>query len=122
MYMATWVLENLFNELFFFPGYFINPYLSRFAIVNNKLKYSVLSYSANIKFVDVKVDWRRSFITTDVNPYYDSFVSWQFLKLKEKNRIQFGKRYTVFSPKDGQPCMDHDRASGEVITIIDFIL
>ena len=23
-------------------------------------------------------------------------------------------RYTVFSPKDGQPCMDHDRASGEV--------
>lgn len=26
---------------------------------------------------------------------------------------EFGKRYTIFSPKDGQPCMDHDRASGE---------
>ena len=24
----------------------------------------------------------RSFITTDVNPYYDSFVRWQFIKLK----------------------------------------
>jgi leucyl-tRNA synthetase len=23
------------------------------------------------------------------------------------------KRYTVFSPLDGQPCADHDRASGE---------
>ena len=22
-------------------------------------------------------DWRRSFITTDVNPYYDSFIRWQ---------------------------------------------
>ena len=23
------------------------------------------------------------------------------------------KRYAVYSPKDGQPCADHDRASGE---------
>ncbi len=23
------------------------------------------------------IDWRRSFITTDMNPYYDSFVRWQ---------------------------------------------
>ncbi len=27
--------------------------------------------------------------------------------------MKFGKRYTIFSPKDGQPCMDHDRSSGE---------
>lgn len=39
-----------------------------------------------------QVDWRRSFITTDVNPYYDSFVRWQFLTLKERNKIKFGKR------------------------------
>ena len=25
----------------------------------------------------------------------------------------FGKRYTIFSPMDNQPSMDHDRASGE---------
>lgn len=29
--------------------------------------------------------------------------------LREKNYIRFGKRYTIYSPKDGQPCMDHDR-------------
>jgi len=23
-------------------------------------------------------------------------------------------RYTIYSPKDGQPCMDHDRQTGEV--------
>jgi leucyl-tRNA synthetase len=26
---------------------------------------------------------------------------------------EFGKRNTIYSPKDGQPCMDHDRQSGE---------
>lgn len=61
----------------------------------------------------LQVDWRRSFITTDANPFYDSFVRWQFVTLKERNKIKFGKRHTIFSPKDGQPSMDHDRASGE---------
>ena len=28
-------------------------------------------------------DWRRSFITTDKNPYYDSFIRWQFNTLKK---------------------------------------
>jgi leucyl-tRNA synthetase len=28
-------------------------------------------------------DWRRSFITTDMNPYYDAFVKWQMRKLKK---------------------------------------
>lgn len=59
------------------------------------------------------VDWRRSFITTDVNPYYDSFVRWQFNLLYARGVIAFGKRPTVYSPVDGQACADHDRASGE---------
>lgn len=60
-----------------------------------------------------RVDWRRSFVTTDVNPYYDSFVRWQMNRLHESGKIKFGERYTIYSAKDGQPCMDHDRASGE---------
>ena len=68
------------------------------------------------------VDWRRSFITTDVNPFYDSFVRWQFAKLKERNKIKFGKRYTVYSPRDGQPCMDHDRSSGEGVGPQEYLL
>lgn len=27
------------------------------------------------------MDWRRSFITTDMNPFYDSFTRWQFWTL-----------------------------------------
>ncbi|CAO3660097.1 unnamed protein product [Rhizopus stolonifer] len=60
-----------------------------------------------------KVDWRRSFITTDANPYYDAFVRWQMRKLREMQKIKFGERYTIYSIIDKQPCMDHDRASGE---------
>ena len=52
-------------------------------------------------------------MTTDANPYYDSFVRWQINKLYKLNKIKFGERYTIYSPKDGQPCMDHDRQDGE---------
>ncbi|XP_043919958.1 leucine--tRNA ligase, cytoplasmic [Protopterus annectens] len=67
----------------------------------------------DLKRMGLKVDWRRSFITTDVNPFYDSFVRWQYVILKERNKVKFGKRYTIYCPKDGQPCMDHDRQTGE---------
>lgn len=36
--------------------------------------------------------------------------------------IQFGKRYTVFSPKDNQPCMDHDRQLGEGVVPREYTL
>lgn len=40
-------------------------------------------------------------------------MRWQFHHLKANGKIMYGKRYTIYSPKDGQPCMDHDRSSGE---------
>lgn len=43
-----------------------------------------------------------SFITTDVNPYYDSFVRWQFEVLHKQGKIVKDKRYAVYSPLDGQ--------------------
>ncbi|KAI9677845.1 MAG: cytosolic leucyl tRNA synthetase [Trizodia sp. TS-e1964] len=60
-----------------------------------------------------RIDWRRSFVTTDANPYYDAFIRWQMNRLKDLEKIRFGSRYTIYSPKDGQPCMDHDRSDGE---------
>jgi leucyl-tRNA synthetase len=41
------------------------------------------------------VDWRRSFITTDMNPYYDSFVRWQFWTLYRLNKVIKDKRWVV---------------------------
>ncbi|KAF8201405.1 hypothetical protein BJ912DRAFT_500295 [Pholiota molesta] len=60
-----------------------------------------------------RIDWRRTFMTTNANPYYDTFVRWQVNKLYKLGKIKFGERYTIYSPKDGQPCMDHDRQDGE---------
>ena len=67
----------------------------------------------DIEFMGCGVDWRRSFITTDVNPFYDSFVRWQFETLLRNGKVVKDKRYAVYSPLDGQPCADHDRATGE---------
>jgi leucyl-tRNA synthetase len=58
-------------------------------------------------------DWRRSFITTDANPFYSSFIEWQFNQLKDRGYLKFGKRNTIFSERDSQPCADHDRSKGE---------
>jgi leucyl-tRNA synthetase len=74
-----------------------------------------LRAQADNRALGTRVDWRRSFMTTPANPYYDSFVRWQMNKLYALGKIKFGERYTIYSPKDGQPCMDHDRADGEGI-------
>lgn len=68
------------------------------------------------------VDWRRSFITTYKNPYYDMFIRWQFECLRESNKILFGKRNNVFSITDGQVCADHDRSEGEGVGPQEYVL
>jgi leucyl-tRNA synthetase len=74
-----------------------------------------------LKRFGAHVDWRRSFITTDINPFYDSFIRWQFNQLKQKNdKVLFGERYTIYSPLDGQACMDHDRKSGEGVGVQEY--
>lgn len=69
--------------------------------------------ATDLKAFGSAIDWRRSYITTAVNPYYDAFIRWQFNRLREGNRIKFGKRPTIYSPLDKQVCADHDRSSGE---------
>uniref|UniRef100_A0A6U6DA86 leucine--tRNA ligase n=1 Tax=Odontella aurita TaxID=265563 RepID=A0A6U6DA86_9STRA len=68
------------------------------------------------------VDWRRAFITTDINPYYDAFIRWQFNTLRKKEKVLYGKRNNVFSILDGQVCADHDRSEGEGVGPQEYIL
>jgi leucyl-tRNA synthetase len=67
----------------------------------------------DLKNFGISADWRRSFITTSKNPYYNSFITWQFNTLKEIGKVFYGKKYTIFSELDNQPCADHDRSEGE---------
>ncbi|XP_020088202.1 leucine--tRNA ligase, cytoplasmic-like [Ananas comosus] len=89
--------------------------------------YHWLTYFPPLAKEDLKAfglgcDWRRSFITTDMNPFYDSFVRWQMNKLKNMGKIVKDTRYTIYSPLDGQPCADHDRASGEGVLPQEYVL
>lgn len=80
--------------------------ISLFANPLHWLTYFPPLAKADLIDLGMHIDWRRSFITTSINPYYDSFINWQFQKLKvhEKTKIDFGERFTIFSPKDGQAC------------------
>ena len=87
--------------------------VKKFADANYFIKYFPPLAQRDCRLMGARIDWRRSFVTTDFNPYYDSFVRWQMNSEYAKNKIKFGKRHTIFSPKDNQACMDHDRSSGE---------
>src|SRR5699024_8487375 len=96
--------------------------IAKFVDANYWLYYFPGKWMEDLRKFGLRADWRRSFITTDINPYYDSFVRWQFIRLKERNKIKYGKRYSIYSPKDNQPCMDHDRLSGEGVAPQEYTL
>ncbi|KAL2130517.1 hypothetical protein VTI74DRAFT_6279 [Chaetomium olivicolor] len=95
--------------------------IHKFADAKYWLHYFPQLWQQHLTEFGCGIDWRRSFITTDVNGYYDSFVRWQMRRLRDLGKIRFGKRYAIYSPKDGQPCLDHDRASGEGVLVQEYI-
>ncbi|CCF55823.1 hypothetical protein KAFR_0A03880 [Kazachstania africana CBS 2517] len=93
----------------------------KFADANYWLNYFPPFCESDCTSFGSRIDWRRSFVTTDANPYYDAFIRWQMNKLKSLGKIKFGERYTIYSEKDGQACMDHDRQSGEGVTPQEYV-
>lgn len=85
-------------------------------------KYFPPKAKEDLTALGYSIDWRRSFITTDINPYYDSFIRWQFNTLKARDKLSFGKRHTIYSAIDEQPCADHDRHTGEGIAPQEYTL
>ena len=77
------------------------------------LQYFPPYAQADLEKLGANIDFRRSFITTDKQKYYDKFIEWHMLKLKEHNFVEFGKRNAIYSISEDQPCADHDRSCGE---------
>lgn len=46
----------------------------------------------------------------------------QFWTLYRLGKVVKDKRNTIYSPLDGQPCADHDRATGEGVNPQDYTL
>ncbi len=76
----------------------------------------------HLRGLGAAVDWRRSFITTYLNPPYDAFVRWQFRRLKEGGYVRIAKHPVIWCPKDQAPIGDHDRLEGEGETPQEFTL
>lgn len=68
--LMTDLIRDAHHWLLYFPGMAIN----------------------HLKLMGCGIDWRRSFITTDFNPYYDKFVQWQFRKLYSLGKVIKDKR------------------------------
>lgn len=80
------------------------------------IKYFSKNAKEDLKKSGSSIDWRRSFITTDLNPAFDSFVRWQYNVLNRKNYVVKGSHPVVWCPKASQPIGDHDRKEGEGVT------
>ncbi|HKW43916.1 MAG TPA: leucine--tRNA ligase, partial [Thermoplasmata archaeon] len=76
----------------------------------------------DLKALGSAIDWRRSFITTPLNPPYDAFVRWQFHHLKDDGYVRMDRHPVIWCPRDQAPIGDHDRIEGEGETPLEFTL
>lgn len=96
--------------------------IPKFKNAEHWAKYFSKETLKDIKAMGFSIDERYTFITTSLNPPYDSFIRWQFNKLKEKGFVKKGKHPVVWCPKDNSPVGDHARSEGEGETPQQFCL
>ncbi len=60
----------------------------------------------SMKKLGLGIDWRREFTTID--PYFSSFIRWQFEILREKKYLTKGTYPVGWCPKHGMPVGGHD--------------
>lgn len=87
--------------------------ISKFQDPVHWVRFFPPEWRKDVERLGLGVDWRREFITTDLNPPYDAFIKWQFRKLAEQGRVAKGRHPIIWCPKDEAPVADHDRYSGE---------
>ena len=75
-----------------------------------------------IKRFGISVDWRREFHTSSLNEEFSKFVTWQYLRLREKGYVITGTHPVVWCPKDQSPTGDADRLEGGGVRPEEFIL
>jgi len=65
----------------------------------------------DFKSLGYSIDWRRKFTTGD--PDYSAFITWQFMKLKEKGYIVQGTHPVLYCPKDKNAVGEDDIRGGD---------
>jgi len=80
------------------------------------IKFFSKTWIEDLKTSGCSIDWRRKFITTELNPPYDKFIKWQYNKLNENGNIIKSSHAVVYCPNCKYPIGDHDRKEGEGVT------
>jgi leucyl-tRNA synthetase len=75
-----------------------------------------------IKKLGMSLDWRREFHTSSLDPAFNKFVEWQYLRLKDRGYVVKGTHPVVWCPKDESPTGDADRLEGEGVRPEDYTL
>ncbi|MFA5863026.1 MAG: class I tRNA ligase family protein, partial [Candidatus Thermoplasmatota archaeon] len=96
--------------------------IPKFADPVHWVRFFPPKWREDVDRLELHLDWRREFITTELNPHYDAFIQWQFGKLAEQGRVAKGRHPIIWCPKDSAPVADHDRYSGEGETPQDWTL
>ncbi|MHB8585547.1 MAG: leucine--tRNA ligase [Thermoplasmatota archaeon] len=87
--------------------------VAKFADPNHWIEFFPKEWRKDVERLGLGLDWSREFFTTDRNPHYDGFVSWQFRQLRTKGLVEKGRHPVIWCPKDKAPVADHDRVEGE---------
>lgn len=74
----------------------------------------------SMKILGLGIDWRREFTTID--PYFSSFIRWQFELLKERGYVTRGTYPVGWCPKHGMPVGGHDTKDDKDPEIDEFTL
>lgn len=96
--------------------------IKKFEKPEHWIKFFAPEFKKDYKSIGMSVDWRREFITSEINPHYDKFIRWQFRKLKEKEYCVKGKFPVVWDPIQNSAVGDHDRVEGEGVIPLEFLL
>ncbi|MEM7821361.1 MAG: leucine--tRNA ligase [Candidatus Aenigmatarchaeota archaeon] len=75
-------------------------------------KFWMKRWIEDLKIAGFSIDWRRTFITTKMNPTYSRFIEWQYNTLRKMGYVYQGTHPVIWCPKCKSPTGDHDRLEG----------
>ena len=90
------------------------------SFVNYFVNKCETGYVNGMNALGLGFDWRRQYTTMD--PKYNKFIEWQYLKLKKQGLVVKGSYPVRFCPDDKQAVGDHDLKEGEGVGIQEFTL
>jgi leucyl-tRNA synthetase len=85
-------------------------------------KFWAKRWIEDLKKIGFSIDWRRTFITTQITPTYSQFIQWQYNTLRKLGCVEQGTHPVIWCTKDKSPTGDHDRLEGEGVSPTEYII